>query len=74
LALALLMGMFACCPVSPTLWQAWQRLVELAPAWRRTALASAAEFASLSGTCVLFVASVLQLAAGTYNPFIYYRF
>ncbi|HLW68663.1 MAG TPA: MBOAT family protein [Gemmataceae bacterium] len=74
LALALIVGTAGCCPVWPALRRIWRQLLEQAPAWRRTALAAAAEFASLGGMCMLFAASVLQLAAGTYNPFIYYRF
>ncbi|HEV3144793.1 MAG TPA: MBOAT family O-acyltransferase [Gemmataceae bacterium] len=74
LALALAVGLIACCPVWPALQRGWQRGHEQAPGWRRAALAAAGEFASLSGLSLLFVASVLQLAAGTYNPFIYYRF
>jgi alginate O-acetyltransferase complex protein AlgI len=74
LAVAFIVGTLACCPVWPALQQTWQRLLEQAPAWRRTALAALAEFASLGGMCALFAASALQLAAGTYNPFIYYRF
>jgi alginate O-acetyltransferase complex protein AlgI len=74
LALALVVGIIGCCPVWPALRQGGQRLLEQAPAWRRMVFAAAAEFASLSGMCALFAASALQLAAGTYNPFIYYRF
>ena len=74
LVLALVTGLVACCPIGPALRLGWQQLLERAPGWRRAALAAAAEFASLGGMCVLFAASTLQLAAGTYNPFIYYRF
>jgi alginate O-acetyltransferase complex protein AlgI len=74
LALALSAGVVGCCPVWPALRQIWRSLLGQAPAWRRVALTAFGEFASLGGMCVLFAASVLQLAAGTYNPFIYYRF
>ena len=39
--------------------------------WRRIALGTAAVPAGLA---LIFVASVTKLAAGTYNPFIYFRF
>ena len=39
--------------------------------WRRIALGAAAVPAGLA---LIFVASVTKLAAGTYNPFIYFRF
>jgi alginate O-acetyltransferase complex protein AlgI len=54
-------------------------LGQFAAGWRRSfALPSQAEggiaLASVVALALLFAASAMQLAAGTYNPFIYYRF
>jgi alginate O-acetyltransferase complex protein AlgI len=40
----------------------------------RPALAPTAAFASVATLAVLLVASIMQVASGTYNPFIYFRF
>jgi alginate O-acetyltransferase complex protein AlgI len=40
----------------------------------RPALAPTAAFASVATLAVLLVASIMQVASGTCNPFIYFRF
>src|SRR5262245_20129344 len=70
LILVLLVGAVACVPTWPMLsgWigQTRERL--------GTVGAAAAELARVAAAIALFVASVVQLTAGTYNPFIYFRF
>jgi hypothetical protein len=46
----------------------WQR--RLAVQWRAVGL----EFLTTAALLAVFFASVLQVAARTYNPFIYFRF
>jgi alginate O-acetyltransferase complex protein AlgI len=70
--IALAVGCIACLPVGPWLGEQIERR-RTSPAWGRWREASwaAAEFAGYSG---MLFASVLCLAAGTYNPFLYFRF
>jgi len=74
LALAMIVGLVACCPVWPSIQDRWQRLQGQVKVRWRPALAALGEMVSLVGLSCLFLASMLQLAAGTNNPFIYYRF
>src|SRR5262245_40675634 len=70
LILVLLVGAVASVPTLPlcSCWigQTRERL--------GTVGAAAAELARVAAAIALFVASVVQLTAGTYNPFIYFRF
>ena len=49
-------------------------LADRIAASNRSALAWSASLASVATLVVLLVASILQVASGTYNPFIYFRF
>jgi alginate O-acetyltransferase complex protein AlgI len=75
-ALALLAGAIGCMPVLPLLVRARDRLVVLCASRVRTAVAvqTAWAFTGVAGCGVIFLASLMLLAAGTYNPFIYFRF
>jgi alginate O-acetyltransferase complex protein AlgI len=70
LVLTLLVAAVACFPVWRVLRGAWGRARESSGAFRP----AAAELAGAAAVAFLFVAAVLQLTAGTYNPFIYFRF
>jgi hypothetical protein len=65
--LALAAGALGSLPIGPTL-AAWRR--SLADAWQR---AGADALGTVTLMLMLF-ASVMQMAARTYNPFIYFRF
>ena len=67
LYLALLGGILGSLPVGPAL-TAWRERR------RQTAVSWSVMFASIAVTGLILVASVLQIAARTYNPFIYFRF
>lgn len=71
--LALVAGIIGLTPLMPLL----QRL-RSSDFVKRPRLAGALEalisMSSVAGLAVLLLASVMQLAAGTYNPFIYFRF
>ncbi len=68
--LALLVGAVGSTPVLPALGRWRERLVEEG----RTELDLVLEVGSVVGVLLLFVASTMQMAAGTYSPFIYFRF
>lgn len=70
LLLALAIGSIACLPVFPLLQASWGRLAPRLGAVGATAT----ELAGVMMLFVFFVASTMLLAAGTYNPFIYFRF
>jgi len=68
----LLVFALGCVLATPVIARAVERAIDTAPAtWRGYALAAAVLPASLA---LVFGASVVKLAAGTYNPFIYFRF
>jgi alginate O-acetyltransferase complex protein AlgI len=71
LCLALVAGVIGSTPVVPALARSTERLLEAAPA-RAFALGVAASHAAM--LALLLAASMLQIAAHTYNPFIYFRF
>src|SRR5262249_37119911 len=64
LVLTLLIAAVACFPVWPMLRGAWGRARESSGAFRP----AAAELAGAAAVAFLFIAAVLQLTAGTYNP------
>ncbi len=74
--LALIAGAISSAPLLT--WLRRVRPGDLAAALRRPALAQALEAvfagASVAAHAVLLLASTTMLAAGTYNPFIYFRF
>ena len=53
-------------------------IVPIAETWRRTlranAAAGAVDFAAAAALCAILALAVVQCAAGSYNPFIYFRF
>jgi len=69
--LALVAGGLGSMPVIPALGERLDRLGEGAP---RPRLAWSVSAAGTAALVVLLVASIMQMAARTYNPFIYYRF
>ena len=69
--LALVAGGIGSMPVVPALARWFDRRLDAAPQPRLAWGWSAAGTAALA---VLLVASVMQMAARTYNPFIYFRF
>ena len=77
LALALSVGVLAATPLLPFLAGVWSRRMQ-SGAWPHPLAASLARgawaFAEVAGCMALLVASSALLAAGTYNPFIYFRF
>lgn len=70
LILVLFVAAVACFPVWPYLRGALSRVREHSG----VAGAAAAELARAAAAAVLFAGAVVQLVAGTYNPFIYFRF
>jgi alginate O-acetyltransferase complex protein AlgI len=70
LLLVLLFGSVACLPVWPLLRGWWGRSREFfgAPG------AAAVELGRVAATAAMLAATTVQLTAGTYNPFIYFRF
>jgi alginate O-acetyltransferase complex protein AlgI len=75
--LMLLVGVVACLPVLPLLAR-FQDSLLAAPRLARGRLAlawqTAVAFTPVAALAFLFLASAMLLAAGTYNPFIYFRF
>ncbi|MGC4085282.1 MAG: hypothetical protein QM736_24965 [Vicinamibacterales bacterium] len=65
--LALVAGIIGSTPIVPFLRA---RIEQHAPGWRSIATDAAGTVALLA----IFVAALLQVAARTYNPFIYFRF
>jgi alginate O-acetyltransferase complex protein AlgI len=76
LMLALLAGVVGAMPVLPWLIQVKDRLVESLGQRLRPVLAieTASACAGIAFCSLILLASSMQLAAGTYNPFIYFRF
>jgi len=73
-AAAIIAGMIFATPVWPRLRGAWARITGSERRSRHAAWALLTEGIRLIGLAVLMVLSVMCLAAGTYNPFIYFRF
>jgi len=71
--LALAAGIVLSTPLFPALQRKVQALPERFPRWG-PALGLGISAAALAGLLLLFLASAVTLAAGTYNPFIYYKF
>jgi alginate O-acetyltransferase complex protein AlgI len=71
LFLALLAGVIGSTPIVPTLRQWRDRNVE---AGRRFAFSAGLGALSTAALMLLLAASIMQIAARTYNPFIYFRF
>jgi len=74
LVLALIAGVIGSLPVAPILGAAIDRAIaagEGARSWLVDLSAGLSEFAILAA---IFIASTALSAAGTYNPFIYFRF
>jgi alginate O-acetyltransferase complex protein AlgI len=76
LALAIVLGVIGSMPVLPWLESIRDRALAAAAARTRLAPALDAAFAwtGVVAVAVLLVGSAMLLAAGTYNPFIYFRF
>ena len=73
LKLALAAGLALATPVYPALRQRLQALPGRFPGWA-PALDLGLACASFAGLALVFAASAAVLAAGTYNPFIYFKF
>jgi alginate O-acetyltransferase complex protein AlgI len=75
LALALVAGVAGAFPLVPTLAAIWDRRLNSnglnQPSWIYRTVSAAIPVGLLAA---LFFGSTMQLAAGTYNPFIYFRF
>jgi alginate O-acetyltransferase complex protein AlgI len=74
LVIALAIGIMASTPVLPYLARVWRRrrnLLERADRRRMDTWAAITEVTSL---VTVFIASLSWMAAGTYNPFLYFRF
>jgi alginate O-acetyltransferase complex protein AlgI len=72
--LALIAGAIGSTPVLPLLARWRQEYPLPVSAKLRTLFANGIAVAELASLSLLFVASTMLLAAGTYNPFIYFRF
>jgi alginate O-acetyltransferase complex protein AlgI len=68
--LAIVVGVLASAPVLPAI-RAW---LSRAPLGRTSAWLLAGDVVRVAAFALLFVASAMRLSAGTYNPFIYFRF
>lgn len=69
-------GIIGCTPVIPLLIRRWERFGQsVEPQGRWSVVAkSIVEFATVGFLCLILLACATQLAAQTYNPFIYFRF
>jgi len=74
LIVCIIVGTFAATPIGTVLLGVWERLRVRARASIRPALESATVAASLAAGSGVFIYSSMLMAAGTYNPFIYFRF
>jgi alginate O-acetyltransferase complex protein AlgI len=71
LGAALAAGIIGSMPIVPTL-AAWRARVN--EQGGRVGLTTGADLAGATALVMLLVASIMQIAARTYNPFIYFRF
>lgn len=74
LVLALLAGAIGSAPVLPLLVRVRTAVVARAPGVFRAGLYAGFALADVAGHSLLLLASAMLLAAGTHNPFIYFRF
>jgi alginate O-acetyltransferase complex protein AlgI len=74
LVACIIVGAFASTPIGSVLLSAWDRLRARAREPIRPALENATVAASLAAGSGVFLYSTMLMAAGTYNPFIYFRF
>jgi len=74
LVLALVAGAIGSAPVLPLLASARTKLVLSATGLSRTGLNIGLGLADVTGHSLLLLVSAMLLAAGTHNPFIYFRF
>jgi alginate O-acetyltransferase complex protein AlgI len=70
LAVAMLAGFVGAMPWLPKLREWHQRVAEV----RHPRLSMSLEIAGVAALALVFVSSAFELAAGSYNPFIYFRF
>jgi alginate O-acetyltransferase complex protein AlgI len=70
----LAVGIVASAPVRVSLLAGARRLAASLEGARGRALGAAVDCSAVAVMAGLFVWSVMSIAAGTYNPFIYYRF
>jgi alginate O-acetyltransferase complex protein AlgI len=74
LVLALFAGVIASAPVLPLVARIRTRLLSPASGPTASLLRTGLALTELASLCLIFVASTMLLAAGTHNPFIYFRF
>jgi alginate O-acetyltransferase complex protein AlgI len=74
LVACIIVGAFASTPIGSVLLSAWDRLRARAREPIRPALENVTVAASLAAGSGVFLYSAMLMAAGTYNPFIYFRF
>jgi alginate O-acetyltransferase complex protein AlgI len=72
-AWALAAGLLFSLPILPWLQQRIARVQSEQPEWG-TPITLSSRFVQVAVLVVVFITSFMWLAAGTYNPFIYYRF
>lgn len=73
-ALAYILGIVGCTPIIPAIGRAWERLMAKRGAGARPAMEAVLGAAVFAGFALVFGGALLKLSAGTYNPFIYFRF
>jgi alginate O-acetyltransferase complex protein AlgI len=74
LVLTLIIGALGSMPLIPALQKASGRVREPLTARAGVAFDAAVGMASVAGFASVFVYSSMLMAAGTYSPFIYFRF
>ena len=74
LVLALIAGAVGSAPVLPLLIRVRTAVVARSPGLVRFGLNAGFALADVAGHSLLLLASTMLLAAGTHNPFIYFRF
>jgi alginate O-acetyltransferase complex protein AlgI len=74
LLLAMAAGLIGCAPVVPAVVRWHERMTERHKGAARTLLEGGMGFVRAATVALIFVASTTLSAAGTYNPFIYFRF
>ena len=72
--LALIAGIIGSAPVLPLLGRLQASVLAPAPGRVRLLLRNGLAVTELATLSLLFLTSAMLLAAGTYNPFIYFRF
>ena len=74
LMLVLVLGVIGCTPVVPLVNKWHERLVEGLSGYAGTVVDSTGRLIRLAAVVIVFVSSAAMSAAGTYSPFIYFRF